>query len=481
MAAVAILVIPYLTDYFGAAQYGIVAFFLMLQSLLNLLDLGFSAAVSRDASKFKNSDISKDNFLSVLFFFFKIFSLITIFAVLALYAMSEIIVNKWAAQHIGVPESDLYSIFYFTSVVIGLRMLATYFRSVMYGMADFKCLAIINITTTTCKFVFIIPVLYFFDFNLIDYFYYQFIVQLFELSLIVMRCHKLIGFADFKQKSLPNDERKNVLRFAFGVGLSSIVWVLISNVDRLYTSSMLSLKELGYLHIVVTLSGVVTVLTSPVMNAVVPKVTMLHARESREEYCFIYRGLSLFVMCTVLPVLSISLLFGEQLLNLWFSDAQLAGEIIFPLQLYLVGNFFLALASMSYPFSFASNRMRLRNISSLSLLLFLLLAIPGSLLNFGINGISVTWATSMFLYWLIWQPILMRQQSSKLFTESLRMDLVPAGLVIVIFTLLCGIISAPVNYYLFFLVLVLYFFIVTISFASSRIGREMIRSYRKGV
>ena len=200
-----------------------------------------------------------------------------------------------------------------------------------------------------------------------------------------------------------------------------------------------------------------------------------------EELEYIFKLLSLIVAASVLPVISVSVIFGEQLLAFWFSNAELARSIILPFQCYLVGNFFLAMASMSYPFSLADGRMKLRNISSVTLLLFLLVTLPIAILKWGVLGASLTWATAMVLYWLVWQPLLVKQFSDGLFLDSFLKDILPIILVNLFSTFVFLRVEFSAGFLIFVWSVLYYLSVVFFCCLSSNTGRKFLVNFSGGV
>lgn len=60
------------------------------------------------------------------------------------------------------------------------------------------------------------------------------------------------------------------LKFASGVAFTSVVWVLVTQVDKFLLSSLLPLSAFGEFSLAVLLSGGVNLLAAPIGAALLP-------------------------------------------------------------------------------------------------------------------------------------------------------------------------------------------------------------------
>ena len=77
---------------------------------------------------------------------------------------------------------------------------------------------------------------------------------------------------------------RSVSRLAGAVAFLSIVWISVSQVDRLLLSHFLSLDQFGYFSLAVSVAGSVSLLLVPLGQIVQPRLTILATQERQTEF-----------------------------------------------------------------------------------------------------------------------------------------------------------------------------------------------------
>lgn len=445
MALVAILVIPVFTKYFGPDAYGLIAFSVLLQSIMNMLDLGLSSLLNRESSRFRAGISDGSFFKSLLCNIRNIFFGVGLFIFALLAIGADFIATSWLKSGALDKVVVVHSI-QMVACILAIRWVCIYYRSIVFGFDALKWLAIFNVSISTSKFLIIIPLMTYFDFGIIEYFIYQLIVQISEIILLRYQANRLVSFPLYtRTRALSKAEFTSTMSFCIAVGASALLWIATTQLDKLLVSAMSALADFSYFYIAVTVAGVITVLTSPIVNAALPKVTMLYANGQQQQTLQVFRILISLVVVLVLPTCALMWLFGSELLYVWSNDHVFAEQVAPVLKWYLVGNSVLGISSVSYLLNFADGDLKLRNLSSLFLLSCIAIFAPIGIYFGGVEGCSWVWCASTVVYFFLWQPILIRKFSDSAFKDFLSVDLLPAAALIVLISYLMDAVELSLN------------------------------------
>ena len=100
-------------------------------------------------------------------------------------------------------------------------------------------------------------------------------------------------------------------------------------------------------------------LSGPVTQVVLPRLTVLNAEADDAALRRIYRSATAFITALVAPASLILALFGGEIMWVWTGDRGIAAQAAPILRWYSLGNGLLALTAFSYYLQFAHGDLRL--------------------------------------------------------------------------------------------------------------------------
>jgi O-antigen/teichoic acid export membrane protein len=113
---------------------------------------------------------------------------------------------------------------------------------------------------------------------------------------------------------------KKVWRFTAGITLAGVLGLLLSQIDKLILSKMLTLESFGYYTLAGTLSaGLYQVITS-IHSAVFPRLTQLVAKGREDELAKAYHEASEIVAVLLLPAVVVIALFAREVMQVWVGN-----------------------------------------------------------------------------------------------------------------------------------------------------------------
>jgi O-antigen/teichoic acid export membrane protein len=218
---------------------------------------------------------------------------------------------------------------------------------------------------------------------------------------------------------------KKVYQFSLGIAFASLVWILITQVDKLILSHLLSLADYGYFTLAVLVANSVTLLSTPISTALLPRMAKLEAEGNNETLIQLYRQTTQWVVLLAGSAAVTLTLCAEPLLLLWTGDAQLTQQAAPILRLYVLGNGILAACAFPYYLQYAKGNLRLHLIGNALFVVFLVPITVLATLHFGAVGAGYAWLLSNLINFLLWLPLVHRHHAPNLHWRWVKQDIFP--------------------------------------------------------
>lgn len=402
-ALIGVFVLPWYLKIMGAEAYGLIGFFTLLQSFFSLLDLGLTSTMARQSARLSANGISTAEYLG-LFRILRIFFVSAgFFGAIILGMNSELIVDKWLNNY-EINDHIIVQCVILISAVLGLRWVSGLYRGIVSGFERQVWLSSFNICIATARFILPIPFLLLISPSPFVYFGFQVIVAIVELMTLGIFVSSIIPKASGLIQITLNDLRPHI-RFALKVSFLSVVWVLVTQVDKLVLSKTLTLSDYGYFSLGVMSASVVLFISGPVGAALLPRLTALHAGNKIENYYDMYSQYTRMVASLVFPAALMCLAFSEQILQLWTASSLTAEKVSPVLAFYALGNAFLAISAFPYYLQYSVGDLKFHIYGNL---IFLFVVVPSIIfmsIHYGMNGAAWVWVTVNILYFLFWVPV----------------------------------------------------------------------------
>jgi len=183
------------------------------------------------------------------------------------------------------------------------------------------------------------------------------------------------------------------------------VWVLVTQIDKLVLSKILSLTEYAYFTLAVLVAGGVGVISGPISAALLPRMSKLAAAHDDASLVQLYRSATQLVGVIAIPTSFALALFSKQVLWAWTGDVGIADSAGAVLKLYAIGNGMLAISAFPYYLQFAKGELRLHLIGSGLFLILLIPTLVWATLQYGSKGAGWAWLSANFIYLLAWVPV----------------------------------------------------------------------------
>jgi O-antigen/teichoic acid export membrane protein len=190
LSAIGICIFPLYLKYIGGEAYGLVGFFVMLQTWMLLFDLGMSPTLSRQVAISNAQGDSKDLkrlLRSLETIFFVIAAVISIL----MYAFSDMIAKKWLI----IKELNINEVAVCIALmggVVSFRWFTTLYKSSINGYERQVWINVANIIVITLRLPVALFIFIFIHNPLVIYFLYQLIISLCELIIFQRKMYNCL-------------------------------------------------------------------------------------------------------------------------------------------------------------------------------------------------------------------------------------------------------------------------------------------------
>lgn len=399
---ISIAILPLYIKYMGAEAYGLVGFFAMLQGFFNLLDFGLTPTISRETARYHAMQSDSLGYRQLFRALNLIFIAIATLGGGALFLAHEYIASDWLNIK-TLKMSDVKFSLQVMAFSISLRWMTGLYRGVISGFERIIWLSVVNILIATLRFPGVLLYMYFFDFDLINFFVFQLFVALLEFVLLSTLCYRLLP-------KINNDQRigwslnpvKPLLSFALTVAFTSSIWILITQLDKLVLSGILPLEDYGYFTLAVLVAGGILQLSSPVSAPIMPRLTNLYVAKDYLEFRKVYLNSTQFITAIVVTAGIVLAALSEPVLYAWTGDRILSSHAAPILSLYSLGNSLLALAAFPYYLQYAKGNLRYHFIGNIIFAIVLIPSIVWAAKEHGGVGAGWAWFLIQLFYLIFW-------------------------------------------------------------------------------
>ena len=165
--------------------------------------------------------------------------------------------------------------------------------------------------------------------------------------------------------TLPHAERagrfsiealRGVWRFSGGMIGITFLALLLTQVDKVLLSKLISLSEYGYYALSAAIAGILFMVISPITQAIYPRMCEHHACTDRAAFIEIFHKGSQLVSVTAGSFAIVVILFSDRFLLLWTQDIVLTERASPLLSLLTLGNLLSGLNYMPYQAQLAHGR-----------------------------------------------------------------------------------------------------------------------------
>ncbi len=338
--------IPLYIHYLGIESYALIGLFGFVMTSLSVLDMGMTPTLSREMANFMagkhTSESIRDLLRSIEIITFGISALIIVIFVVSSHwlASSWLQTNQLSLEVVSQALTIM-------GVVAALNFATTIYRSSISGLQRQVLLNVVNTVLVTLQGLGAVAILAWVSPTIQAFFVWQGVIALTTLLTLALTLYKILP----RPKRLGRfslEVLREVWRFAGGMMGITLLALLLTQVDKILLSRLLSLTDYGYYTLATTVAAALTALACPIAQAWFPRLTELVASENYYTLVKVYHEGAQLVTVIVGSAALVLVFFGDIFLQLWTQNPELSQKTAFLLSLLVLGNLLHSLMWIPY-------------------------------------------------------------------------------------------------------------------------------------
>ena len=402
-AVLTLLSVPLYVAYVGVEAYALVGLFISMQAIFAVLDLGLSAAITRELAGEDRSTSEKRDLLRT--------SEAIYWGTAATAAAIGLAAAPYLAVYVNstsISYETLLENFHLIALCLGLQFPVGMYSAALLGMQRQVLLGTVNIifaivrvggTLLALEFVSAAP---------------QTIFAWHALSAGL----QIVVLAAATWASMPRSVSRagvkfataaRLWRFTAGVTGITVMSVVLTQVDKIILARILPLESFGYYAIASVVANSLGRFTLPVFHVYFPRFTQLSTRGDSTLLIDAYHQGSQLISVFVLPVAAVFVFFPREVLMSWQGDQAIVANSSAVLAILTAGSAVNALLFMPYALQLAHGWTRLHFVA---LTTGVLLSVPATVLlvtRYGGEGAALVWLAFNAAFFALVVPVAHRR------------------------------------------------------------------------
>ena len=316
--------VPIYIKYLGMEAYGLIGLFAVLQMWLTLLDMGMTPTLNREVARYSAGTHSVESIRDLV----RTLEIVCV-CVAMLIAIAILLFSKWLAAHWlnaqKLPVSEVANALSVMGLVAALRFVEGLYRGAILGLQRQVWLNVVTSLLATVRGVGAIGVLAWVSPTIHGFFVWQLVISVVTLALFALAVHRAFPYSE-RPACFSPQAIAGVWKFAGGMFLTTLLALLLTQIDKVLLSRLLSLESFGVYVFAAAVAGVLFQLIGPISQAYFPRLTELTAKGDERAVSVTYHQGAQLMSIMLVPAGLVLIVFGEHLLAVWTGNEALARD-----------------------------------------------------------------------------------------------------------------------------------------------------------
>jgi O-antigen/teichoic acid export membrane protein len=407
VALMALLFVPVYIHVLGIEAYGLIGFFASVQVVFALLDLGLGAAATRELARLSVERDARDTARHFMRTLEVVYWLTAVILGVALVLLAPVLAAKWVnPDHLSVRETE--QALTLMGIAFAARWPFALYAGALTGLERQGALNRLRVLAELLRSPGAALVLLLVSPTLAAFLTWQIAVNLLASAAAALTTWRALPAASAPAR-FDWSQLRRIQRYMIGVSAIAVTVAVLTQMDKLILSRLLSLQDFGYYALAWTVANALTILIGPVFSAYFPSLSRAVALRDEETLRALYHRATQMMAGVILPVGITVAFFSREVLELWTQDAALAQNAHLVLSILLLGTVLNGLMNIPYGLLLAHGWTSLplyANLVAIGFLVPLVIVLTGF---FGPAGAASAWLILNVGHMLITQQLLHRR------------------------------------------------------------------------
>ncbi len=321
--------------------------------------------------------------------------------------ISPLIANYWLRPEKLSPQTVKWAI-----VLMGLVMLFRWpnalYSGGLLGLQQQVKYNLVLCVAATLRGLGVVLVLRFISPTILAFFIWQILVSIIETSLNAWFLWRCLPIAE-QRACFRRSILLRIWRFAAGITGITLLSLVLTQLDMLILSKLLTLKDFGYYSFAFTTSNVLGYLTQPIFIALFPRFCQLVTEKDDKALTTLYHNGCRMLSTVIIPAGIVVALFSRELLSLWTRNLQVVSHVHVLLSIIIIGTLLNSIMLLPYALQIANGWTKLslyKNIIAVACFVPLLLMMIS---RYNVVGAAIMWIVVNAGYFVFEVPVMHRR------------------------------------------------------------------------
>jgi O-antigen/teichoic acid export membrane protein len=403
-AILGFLFVPLYIKYLGIENYGLIGFSVSLSALFRLADLGLSSTLSREFARYSIMPESAQQMRGLLKTLQAVYWAISSLFGLIIVACAPLIAGYWINSG-SLDVSLVQKAVMLMGLTIALQGPMSLYIGGVFGLQRHVLGNVINIVFAALRYGGVVLALALFSPTITMFFTFQL-----GVAFIGALCTGIILWGVLPRTGIPSRfemfQLKSIWRFAAGMSISSALWLILSQLDKIILIRILPLKMFGYYALASTAAVAVTYLGGPLFTTFLPRYTQLYAAGDNELLRTTYRRTCRLNAIITVPTVVLLAFFSKEALLIWTGNPDIAEHAYILLSLLVIGYGLNQLALLSFALQVAAGWVKLSVYTNAAAVIIIVPALLIATRFYDALGAAVVWIALGCLFVFIYINVL---------------------------------------------------------------------------
>lgn len=418
--------LPLYIQYLGIEAYGLVGLFIAMQAWITLLDMGMTPALSREMARFTAGAHTPQSIRDLL----RSIEIIAL-GLASVIAGVLIFLSGWLASDWlkadKLPLELVGQSISIMGIVVALRFVEGIYRGSLLGLQQQIWYNGASVGIASLRQLVIVVVLVYVSPTITAFFVCQAVFSLLTVLALAYKTYLTIPVA-MHSASFSMAAIRSIWRFAGGIVLITFLAILLTQVDKILLSKMLSLESFGYYTLAGAVSTIIYMIVGPITQAIYPRMVELFARHDEAALTKIYHQGAQLVTVLTGPAVMLLVFYSDGVLLMWSGNSNLVASTAPILSVLAFGTFLNGLMYMPYHLQLTHGLIKLSVITNSVAVAMLVPAMFYVVPTHGAKGAAWIWVALNVCYVLVVVKFLLSKLlSGEQWTWLVRDILVPLG------------------------------------------------------
>ena len=400
---VSIAVIPLYIKFLGIEAYGLLGFYMMLQGILQVLDLGLSPTMNRELARYSTMPDKAGEARDLVRTLEVGYWLLGIIIGGVVMGAAPFFAHHWL--NVGaLPPEVVQEALLLMGVLVALQWPQSFYGSGLMGLQKQVLVNSVGIPMSAVGSGGAVFILWLISPTITALLRWQILVSVIQVSLVTFLLWRSLPSSG-RPARFSVDLVRNVWRFAAGMSGLTLTGIILTQLDKVILSRMLTLEMFGYYSLAGAVGRGLYVVITPIFNSVFPRLSALVAAGDISGLKNLYHLGSQLMAVFVVPLAATVALFSYDFLLLWTGSIETASNAAPIASMLVIGTGLNGLMNIPFALQLAYGWTRIGLYINAVFILTLVPVIVLMTTHYGAVGGASVWVLLNGVYLLVGIPL----------------------------------------------------------------------------